>query len=384
MQLKNSASAILLALATVSVAAQADPIIYESFTGYADNALISVGPAGPATGLAGDWSLDAENFFYVNQTEADPTAGTGKAVYDMPWDDNGARTAQRFTSGDHALFSTDGDVFYASFLIHPPRSTGGMLFALILEQRNGGGQPDLSFGINDGHFVIGNGGVNVDIVGGIPSDTQMRLVLRIEYGDAGSGPDDLEVVTLWVDPVDESSGPVIDEVPVDLLNRGGASVTGVAIRGEQMAGQAAFFDDLLVGFEFQDVNETPPDGALSNDLGVNGLFYDPNNSGHGFDFVASAQGLTVYYYGHSAMGERIWLVSGNHEGDLEFNMPFELEMYEVAAGEFGQPQLPATTWGTITISLADCNTGQASFSGLDGALEMDIVRLTAMPGTACQ
>ena len=157
MSFKYTMFAILLGLATVSNAAQADPIIYESFTGYPDNALISVHPAGPAIGLAGDWFLDSENNFYVNRTEADLDAGTGKAVYDFPYDDNGMRTAQRYSSQDHVLFSLDGESFYASFLIDPPSSSGDMIFTLTLDRLNGGGQPDLSFGMRNGNFIIGNG-----------------------------------------------------------------------------------------------------------------------------------------------------------------------------------------------------------------------------------
>lgn len=383
MQLRNRAFVLLLGLASVSPAILSDPIIFESFTGYPDNVLISASPAGPAIGLTGDWFLDAENFFYVNRTEADLAAGSGKAVYDMPWDDNGMRTAQRYSLHNQELFNLDGDTFYASFRIDPPRPNGDMLFMLLLEQLNGGGQPNLSFGMKSGSFIVGNGGVNVDVVGGNPSASEMQLVLRIEYGDASTGPDDLEIITLWVDPVDESSSPVIDDVPVDILNRGGGRIAGVSIRGDQMAGQPAFFDDLLVGSEFADVIAPPPAGSLINDLGMNGLFFDPNNSGHGFNFVAHALGLTAYYYGHTATGERLWLVSEVFGGDLEFGMTFELEMYEVVSGMFGQPQLPLTTWGTIVINLADCDTGHASLSGLDGTLEMDFVRLTAMPGISC-
>ena len=375
--------AILLGLATVSDAAQTDPIIYESFTGYPDNALLSAHPAGLAIGLAGDWFLDSENYFYVNRTEADLDAGTGKAVYDFPYDDNGVRTAERYSSQDHLLFSLDGDRFYASFLIDPSSSGGEMIFTLTFDRLNGGGQPYLSFGMRNGSFIVGNGGENVDVVGGVPSNGEMLVVLRVEYGDASTGPDDLEVVTMWVNPVDESSNPVIDNVPVDILNRGGGKITAISIRANQMAGQPAFFDDLLVGPEFADVIAPPPAGSLIKDLGVNGLFYDPNNSGHGFNFVAHATGLTVYYYGHTATGERLWLVSEVFEQDLEFNVLYELEMFEVVSGGFGQPQPPATNWGTLGISLADCDTGHASFSGLDGTLEMDFVRLTDIPGISC-
>lgn len=383
MPVKNAVTALLVGLTAISAAAQADPIIFESFTGYPENALISASPSGTALGLTGDWSLDPENYFYVNKTEADLEAGTGKAVYDMPWDDNGARTAQRHTSPEHALFNLDGDVFYASFRIHPARTSGGMIFSLSLEQLNGGGQPGVSFGMKDGRFIVGNGGVNVDILGGVPSVTEMRVVLRVEYGDAGSGPDDLELVTLWVDPVNESSNPVIDQVPVDFLNRGGGRITGVSIRGDQMDGHPAFFDDLMVGFEFGDVMQSTPPAALTNHLGINGLFYDPNNPGHGFNFVVHHLGLAVYYYGHTATGERLWLVSENFEGDLEFGTPIEVEMFEVIPGLFGQPQALTTSWGTITIELANCDTGHASFNGTDGMLEMDFIRLSAMPGISC-
>jgi len=384
MRVSHTLPVILLGLASASSAVQAEPIISETFSNYPDNALITVHPAGPAIGLTGDWSLAPDNFFYVNRTEADLGAGTGKAVYDMPWDDNGARTARRSTSADFELFSGDGDVFYASFLVRPASAEGTMLFGLTLEQSSGGGQPELSFGMNDGHFVVGNGGVNVDINGGLPAVDEVLVVLRLQYGDSGSGPDDFEVATVWIDPADETSSPVIDRVSVDLLNRGGGRVTGVFIRGEQMAGQPAYFDNLRVGFEFEDVVDALPSGSLTNDLGVNGLFYDPANPGHGFNFVVHGLGLTVMYFGHSSNGERLWLISDNYSGDLEFETPIPIDMYEVLAGDFGQPQAPPSLWGTATISLADCDTGHASLDGVDGLLEIDIVRLTGMPGLTCQ
>jgi len=381
----NSARFLILAgMASASLTVYADPIISETFSGYPDNALISVHPAGPAVGLAGDWTLAPDNFFYVNRTEADLGAGTGKAVYDMPYDDNGARTAERPSSSDHLLFSSDGDTFYASFLARPARAEGTMLFGMLLEQSGGGGQPPLSFGMNGGHFTVGNGGVNVEVTGGAPLVQEMQLVLRVEYGDSDSGPDDMEVLTLWIDPADESSVPVIDRAPADLLNRGGGRITGVSIRGEQMAGQPAYFDNLRVGLEFADVTDELPAGGLTNDLGVNGLFYDPNNSGHGFNFVVHGLGLTILYYGHTPNGQRLWLISDNIAADLEFDQPIIATMREVVDGTFGAPLPPATAWGTLAIDLADCDTGHASFDGVDGTLEMDIVRLTAMPGITCQ
>lgn len=385
MAIRHTLSMLILGLTTIGAAVQADPIILESFSGYPDNALISDSPSGPATGLTGDWMLDPPNYFYINRTEADPEAGTGKAVYDMPYDDNGARTAQREAVPKQALFEADGDVVYASFRIRPPRDDGHMLFTLELERLDGGGQPGMMFGMMDRHFVIGNGGVNMDVYGGIPAIGDMQVVLRVEYGDGGSGPDDLEVVTLWVDPGDESSSAVIDSATLDFLHRGGARISGVSIRGDQMDGQPAFFDDLRVGFEFSDVVQAlPQPEELSNDIGMNGLFFDPNNSGHGFNFVMHGTGLTVFYYGHTSNGERLWLHSEAFEGDLAFGMPFELDLFELGSGSFGYPQPPVTSWGTVVIDLADCDTGHASLNGMDGVMEMDFIRLTSMPGISCQ
>lgn len=384
MSIKSLMPAVLLGLAVVGNAVQADPIIYESFSDYPDNALISAHPAGEAIGLAGDWSLDPDNFFYVNKTELDPESGTGKAVYDMPWDDNGARTAQRKASPEHALAERDGDVFYASFRISPPSDDGYMLFRLELEQLGGGGQPPLAFGMKDGVFVVGNGGVNVDVTGGVPATVEMQVVLRVEYGESDTGQDDLEVITLWVDPTDEASSPVIDQAPVDLLNRGGLRITGVSIRGDQMDGQPAFFDDLTVGYEFTDVIESPQPDALTNHQGMNGLFYDPDNPGHGFNFIVHRYGWTTYYFGHTVSGERLWLVSDNHEGDLEFDSPFVVELFEVLSGTFGRPQQPVTSWGIAEIILWDCDSGRAMLSGRDGNLLINFVRLSEMPGTGCQ
>lgn len=362
-----------------SGAALADPFILETFTDYPDNALITASPAGPAPGLMGDWYLDTESHFYVNRTEADLDAGTGKAVYDYSSDDNGVRVATRAASDGHFLFGDNGDVFYASFLAQPSLATGHMLFNLILDRLDGGGQPDVSFGIKDGHFIVGNAGVEVHVSGGTPATEEMLIVLRVEYHHFGA-----EIVTLWVNPENELSAPVIDNMPVDFLNVGGGKVTAVALRAEQMAGQPAFFDDLRVGLQFEDVTYDVSDPILSNDIGVNGTFFDPANPGHGFDFNVHEFGFTAFYYGHTNSGERLWLVSGLFTEDLQFGVPIELEMYEVWGGVFGSPLPPETTWGMITITLTDCDSGHASFNGIDGDLEMTLKRLSRIPGIGCQ
>jgi hypothetical protein len=236
---------------------QAELIIEETFTGYPDNALISASPAGGAVGLTGDWTLVPNSDFYVNKTQADDNAGTGGAVYDRPSGDNGAREATRDTSADHVLYQTDGDTFYASFLIDPARSTGSMTFELQIDRYDGGGAIDFAFGITNGEYILGNGGIDVNVSGGTVTVDEQLVLVRVEYGDSNSGPDDNEIITLWVDPTDELSTPVIDSALTDLLSNGGGKIASISIRGDHMLGSPAFFDNLRVGTSFDAVVPEP-------------------------------------------------------------------------------------------------------------------------------
>ncbi len=253
-----AAGVMVLCLLSLAASVQAGPIIEDTFTGYPDNALISADPAGPANGLSGNWTLVPNSNFYVNKTGTDDDAGTDKAVYDRPSTDNGARTATRNTTAEHVLYETDGDLFYASFLIEPARVDGDMTFELELSSLGGGGAVDFSFGIGGGTYIVGNGGISDVASGGTVTAGEQLVLVRIEYGDTSTGGlDDNEVVTLWVDPVDESSLPVINGVSAELLNSGGGKIATVSIRGDQMNGQPAFFDNLRVGLSFAEVMPAP-------------------------------------------------------------------------------------------------------------------------------
>jgi hypothetical protein len=134
---------------------------------------------------------------------------------------------------------------------------------------------------------------------------------------------------------------------------------------------------------YEDATASWGDEPLPNQPDFSGLFYDPNNSGHGFDFNVLNEGLIVYYYGHTSDGARLWLISELVTESITFGTPLVLHMFEIDSGTFGQPGSPATFWGSITIVMNDHHSGQATFSGEDGALQMDIVRLACMFGYYC-
>ena len=50
---------------------------------------------------------------------------------------------------------------------------------------------------------------------------------------------------------------MIDGVSTDLLNQGGGRLTAVSMRGDQMDGSPAFFDNLRVGTSFEAVIPEP-------------------------------------------------------------------------------------------------------------------------------
>jgi len=121
-----------------------------------------------------------------------------------------------------------------------------------------------------------------------------------------------------------------------------------------------------------------------NQMAFNGLFYDPEIPGHGFDFNMHATGLTIYYYGHTVDGERLWLVSSTHPDSVEFDEPFVVSLYEVTDGTYGNPMLPETLWGTLTITMINCDAGVAVLDGLDGTINMEFVRLVGLAGIDCR
>jgi hypothetical protein len=132
---------------------------------------------------------------------------------------------------------------------------------------------------------------------------------------------------------------------------------------------------------FDNIRITADNGSES---GFSGLFYDPANSGHGFDINKHKEGLVIFYYGHTASGERLWLISENSQADLVFDQVLKLEMYEIADGSFGVPESGATPWGDLYLEFFNCNAAEALLTGSDGTIEVPLTRLTGLEGISCE
>lgn len=122
---------------------------------------------------------------------------------------------------------------------------------------------------------------------------------------------------------------------------------------------------------------------ISDKYGMNGLFVDPASDGNGFNFAVHEHGLTIFYYGHTATGERLWLISGLLKSELQFFKPYELEMFEVVGGMFGSSAPGENPWGTLSFSIFDCDTVHASLAGNDGNATFGLERLAGEHGRSC-
>lgn len=126
----------------------------------------------------------------------------------------------------------------------------------------------------------------------------------------------------------------------------------------------------------------PP--QLNNQIAVNGVFYDPSASGHGFDLNVFSAGSVLYYYGHTASGERLWLISELYGGQIRFGEAVQLDMFEIIEGTFFNPISGSSVWGSIALTFTDCDNGTAELNGVDGANSMTFVRLAGLEGEACE
>ena len=116
-----------------------------------------------------------------------------------------------------------------------------------------------------------------------------------------------------------------------------------------------------------------------------GLWFDPTFDGEGYDIVQSARGVTVFFYGYDANGERLWLISENFSDRLAFNSPVTLNMSVGDGGTFEQPipgaQLGA--WGTLTMTVTECGAGEFVLDGRDGIKNHSVIKLADVVGTGC-
>jgi hypothetical protein len=123
--------------------------------------------------------------------------------------------------------------------------------------------------------------------------------------------------------------------------------------------------------------------AIGQQIGLSGVWYDPDTEGQGFSIQMTAGGLIMFYFGYDAAGSRLWLISSLEVPPLAFADSMTMTLFQGAGGVFGQPMPDTDSWGQVELTFDDCDTGRAVLDGKDGRMEMALTKLAGIDGLLC-
>lgn len=118
-----------------------------------------------------------------------------------------------------------------------------------------------------------------------------------------------------------------------------------------------------------------------------GLWYDPDLAGEGYIVYKTPFGWLIYFFGHSATGELLWITSDLVTLDqLIFGQPIEFPMMIAEPGTFDSPTPPSELqpYGTLSVIFNSCTSGEFTLNGLDGEKVSNVVKLVGVEGTQCE
>lgn len=132
--------------------------------------------------------------------------------------------------------------------------------------------------------------------------------------------------------------------------------------------------------------------ASAIDRGVSGLWYNPSQSGHGFELTVVAPGtVAVTWYTYNANGAPVW-VSGvldeTAPGVLSGNVNY---YHGMVFGQFVPGANVGYTWGSLRFTFLDCNTTRVEYNGTlryqdgsgFGAGVLQLQKLASVQDVAC-
>ena len=124
--------------------------------------------------------------------------------------------------------------------------------------------------------------------------------------------------------------------------------------------------------------------------GISGNWYNAAQDGHGFQLEllkAAPTIVTAFWFVFDNAGNQVWI---NGVGTIDGNKVV-MQAGRVLNGRFPPNFNPATvtkpSWGTLTFTFTDCDTGHVDWTTTDAAFtpsgSLDLTRLTAIAGTTC-
>jgi len=128
-------------------------------------------------------------------------------------------------------------------------------------------------------------------------------------------------------------------------------------------------------------------GATGASGDFSGPWFDPTLDGEGYLIFNTPVGWLIYFFGYSADGDRLWLVSDIIPIDtLVLGQEYVFPMLVGTPGSFTLPtpsdQLIA--WGILKVVLDDCVSGVFTLDGADGLKVANVSKIVGVEGTSCQ
>lgn len=130
--------------------------------------------------------------------------------------------------------------------------------------------------------------------------------------------------------------------------------------------------------------ESDPTPVPGSDF--SGPWFDASSDGEGYLVFNTPAGWLIYFFGYSADGDRLWLVSNLLDiENLVLGQAYEFSMLVGTPGSFAMPTPSADleSWGTLQVLLTDCVTGVFVLDGVDGMKTSDVTKLIGIEGSSC-
>jgi hypothetical protein len=154
---------------------------------------------------------------------------------------------------------------------------------------------------------------------------------------------------------------------------------------ESPIGVSEWFDDLFFTSAAPALLPVTIDGYMS------GNWYNPGQSGHGFqlEFTDQAQTLLAIWFTYAPSGGAQKWIFAQGPYDLtkaSVTVPAQLLDAPAFPPQFDPGTVTRTPWGTLTFTFTDCDHGSVSWNSTVpgyGSGSMPISRLTRIAGTSC-
>jgi len=240
-----------------------------------------------------------------------------------------------------------------------------------------GGAHDNVFRGLAGNDVLDGGLGNDDLDGG-PGDDELIGGKGNDYLKPGSGTNAID------------GGPGNDEIEYGFSLNLAEVQPGVTSSVRRTNGTV---NDQITNVEYAHFSDaavplpTMPESQIAGLSGIAGLWYDPSLDGEGFNVITTPSGTVVFFYGYSADGERLWLVSETLTDDFGFEQSIDLTMYKGNDGTFDSPAKPPealSEWGRLTALFDSCGSGRLALNGEDGIKATYQVKLAGIADADCQ